>query len=36
MELNDHKGMEMNRIKWNGMYLNKGKEWKRNEWNGIK
>ena len=36
MEWHDHKGMERNRMEWNGMYLSKGKEWKRIEWNEIK
>ena len=31
MEWNDHKGMEMNRMDWNGIYLSKGKEWNRNK-----
>ena len=35
MKLNDHKGMERNRMEWNEMYLSKGKEWKRMEWNGM-
>ena len=31
MEWNDYKGIEMNGIEWNGMYLSKDNEWKRME-----
>ena len=36
MEWNDHKGIKMNGMEGNEMYLSKGNEWKIMEWNGIK